>query len=201
MLKLFGQKDIFAIGYRFFEEDDVDGTIQLWVNNQELCLFKVGGENKAEGHEGSLYYILEWFCDKIEYVLGYDSYPLPVQGDTALDLLNKSNEYEDDDELEEDMWHCVKIRWMQNHSWFSGRDGAIFPDVSFWRCDKNTMEISWNNVFWREHDILFCAEYGSAKIEYYYFRKILLAFMTSCLEDIKPRLKNLEPIKFYLPTL
>lgn len=65
MRKIFGYKDSFAIEYGFIESDDLNDTygyIKLWTNGIDLCQY-----NTKYQYEGNIYYLIEWFCEKIVY--------------------------------------------------------------------------------------------------------------------------------------
>ena len=95
---------------------------------------------------GDLFYIAEWFCEKIEYILGYDIFPLPVNGETALELIENANKFDSDSELEFDLWYVVKSRWILNHCWLIARGGSVLPSI-FFRRVEDLIEISWDNTF------------------------------------------------------
>ena len=105
IIKIFGQRDSFAIEYEFISITTANtyGHINIWINGNNLCLY-----NKNQQYEGDLYYIIDWFCDKIEYILGYDEFSLPVKGNTALELIENANKFENDDTLEFDLWYDAK---------------------------------------------------------------------------------------------
>ena len=199
MLNLFGAKEKFAIGYMFEDEEDTWGSIQVWVNGENLCQFKDG--KQIYEHEGDLQYIPEWFCDKIEYILGYDAYPLPIKGESLLEIDNIARAYESDDFMEDDLWWGAINRWTLNHCWLSSRDGSVFPSIFFWRFDEKNMDISWDNRFWREHGVLFLSETGSIKVPYNDFKTILLEFLYTIIDDIMLRVPNKEIVYEWKKTL
>ena len=193
MKKIFGNKEIFAIGYKFFDEVSTEGSIYVWVDGKDLCSFEVDGD--ICGHIGNLYHIPEWFCDQKEYVFGYDPYPLPVEGKNYLELDENAHQYENSDELEEDVWYRASKRWDLNHTWFWCRDGAIFPCVFFWRCSVTQIELAWDNVFWQEKGINFLEKRGVARVPYESFKKTLLEFIFEILDDVEVRVVNKKPVQ------
>lgn len=199
MSNIFGTKEKFAISYMFEDKQETWGSIQIWVNGENLCLFK--DDKQIYEHGGDLYYIPEWFCTKIEYILGYDAYPLPIKGDSLLEIESIANTYKNDNFMEEDLWYGAMNRWILNHCWLSSRDGSVFPSISFWRFDETNIDISWDNRFWQEHGVIFCSETGTAKIPYDDFKTILLEFLYTIIEDLMLRVPNKDIIYGWKKTL
>lgn len=108
----------------------------MWINNINICAY-----NQEQQYKGNLYYIIDWFCDKIEYILGYDIFPLPVKGDTTLEIIENANEFDSDSEPEIDLWYAAKSRWIFNHCWFNARGETVLPCVYF-RQIEDLIEIS-----------------------------------------------------------
>lgn len=191
MLNIFGNKKEFAIEYEILDLNvsrDVFGYINLWLNDSNICQY-----TGSEVEEWNIYYIIEWFCDKLEYILGYDAFPLPVTGNTSLELLRKADEYENDNQLKSDLWYFAKSRWIFNHSWFTARDGAILPCVYFRRV-KDCIEISWDNKFWQEYNIRFSSVEGFYLVNFSTFTSILSNFLNESIIDLEKKL-GYESIK------
>jgi hypothetical protein len=143
---------------------------------------------------GDLFYIAEWFCEKIEYILGYDIFPLPVNGETALELIENANKFDSDSELEFDLWYVVKSRWILNHCWLIARGGSVLPSI-FFRRVEDLIEISWDNTFWKEKDINFKFQKGVFRIEFSIFVVMITKFLNSIIFDMKKRISNTTKIK------
>ena len=195
MSRIFGNKDNFAIEYEFIDNPEkvyinsTYGYIKLWVKGTDICTY-----NKNYQHEGDIYYLVEWFCDKIEYILGYDIFPLSVKGNTAVELIENADQYESDDMLEFVLWYAAKSRWILNHCWFNARNGAVLPCVYFRRFEK-CIEISWDNTFWRKEGIIFSSEKDIHIVQFEVFSKILADFLISSVNDLEQRIGNGEKLK------
>lgn len=189
-MKVFGEKNRFAIEYELISTNSCSsyGYINLWINNMNICSY-----NQDQQYEGELYYIADWFCDKIEYVLGYDAFPLPVKGNTAQELIENADHFESDNNLEFDLWHTAKSRWLFNHCWFGARGGSVFPCVYFRRVGEY-IEISWDNEFWKESDIVFDSQKGAYRVEFEIFSKIITKFLFSIIDDLE-KISNKSIIK------
>lgn len=191
-MKIFGEKQHFAIEYGFesdeFEKGEPDstyGSIRLWINGKDICSYRADGEDYQQ--EGNLYHLIEWFCEKMEYILGYDPFPLPVEGENTLELLeNADKRYDTIDTLEEELWFEAKSRWIFNHCWFPVRDG-ILPCVHFRRLE-NAVEISWDNLFWEEYDIAFHSGKGGYLAALQDFTEIYRKFLLSAVSELEQRL-------------
>lgn len=189
-MKVFGEKNRFAIEYELISTNSCSsyGYINLWINNMNICSY-----NQDQQYEGELYYITDWFCDKIEYVLGYDAFPLPVKGNTAQELIESADHFESDNNLEFDLWYAAKNRWVLNHCWLAARGGSVFPSVYFRRVGEY-IEISWDNEFWKESDIVFDSQKGAYRVEFEIFSKIITKFLFSIIDDLE-KISNKSIIK------
>lgn len=198
-MKIFGEKCTFAIEYEFEvqKSKDTRGYIRLWVKNNNICAY-----NQSQQCNVDLYYIVEWFCEKIEYILGYDAFPLPVNGNTSLDLLETANNFESNDILELDLWFDAKSRWRFNHCWFAARGGAVLPCVYFRRVDK-FIEISWDNTFWEEQGIVFSSQNSYYQINFIEFTNTITNFLLSVIEDFAKRIRadKIENLKHQISIL
>lgn len=189
--KIFGEKNNIAIEYAFESDivDDTYGFLKLWINNKNICAY-----DENQQYTGDLYYIADWFCDKIKYILEYDTFPLPVDGETALELVEKANDFYSDSELEFDLWYEAKSRWILNHCWLVARGGAILPCVYFRRIG-DLMEISWNNTFWKKETINFDFQKGTFRIEFNIFADVFIKFLKSMIYDIKMKVSSIAKVK------
>ena len=159
------------------------GHFSMWVNGCNLCSY-----NEHLNYEGDLYYLIDWFCEKLPYIIGYDNFPLPVKGDNTLELIENANKFKSEIDLEIDLWFEAKSRWIFNHGWFSARGGAVLPYVYF-RRKGNLIEISWNNLYWQNAGIDFKTKVGVQEIEVEIFIEILKEFLIEIINN---------SIKFYI---
>lgn len=160
----------------------------MWINNNNICTY-----NKSQDCETDLYYIVDWFCDKIEYIVGYDEFPLPVKGNSALELIKNANEFDNNNSLEFNLWYAAKSRWVFNHCWFSARGGSVLPCVYFRRV-KNLIEISWDNSFWEKHNIVFNSRKNVFRINVDDFSAVFINFLLTIICDLKQRVNNVDLI-------
>ena len=190
-MKLFGDQNAFAIEYEFSlnSNNDTDGYIRLWVNGRNICGFNQNREDVCD-----LYHIVDWFCDKLDYILGYDPFPVPAEGLTALELMDNAYQYETDDQLEFDLWYSALNRWNLNHCWLVARGGSVLPRA-FFRRSNDSIELSWDNFFWEKHEITFQSRKGVYTVEYRTFLDILSEFLFSIIADLESRVRSEERIR------
>jgi hypothetical protein len=189
-MSIFGDKRKFAIEYQlkscpYQEEEFLKkswGIFNLWIEDQDICEY-VSGDSTTQ-YEWNLIYIVEWLCNNLEYVLGYDPFPVPVQGQNALELIKESNKFECEDDNEIYLWHHAKNSWTFRHSWFSNRAGSIIADVYFRRVDKD-MEVSWDNRFFEEHQLYFTKPTGTYVVSKDVFRKVVFDFLNDILKTLE----------------
>ena len=186
-----GEKSDFAIEYEFapnFSEKTY-GYISLWIQGENLCRY-----NGDRQYEGDLYYIIDWFCGKIEYILGYDLFPLPVAGDNTLELIEKADKFESDIMLEFDLWYAAKSRWILNHCWFVARGCAVLPCVYFRRVE-DFIEIAWDNEFWEQSNIIFESPKGIYLVNFEIFTRVISIFLFTAIIELKGKINNDEKIE------
>lgn len=165
------------------------GHFSMWVNGCNLCSY-----NEHLNYEGDLYYLIDWFCEKLPYIIGYDNFPLPVKGDNTLELIENANKFESEIDLEIDLWFEAKSRWIFNHGWFSARGGAVLPYVYF-RRKGNFIEISWNNLYWQNAGIDFKTKVGVQEIEVEIFIEVLKEFLFEIINYFEQRLSNKKKVE------
>ncbi len=149
-MKIFGNKNTFAIQYEFinnpFNENSLSretwGRFALFISGKDVCHFS--RNNVAGDFQWNLIYIVEWFSENLKYILNDKQFPLPVEGQHSLELINNCLLFDSDDDDEFDEWFDKKQDWEFKHSWFSSRAGSFLPDV-FFRRVNDEIEISWNN--------------------------------------------------------
>ena len=106
-MKKFGDSNKFGIQYSFLENPFNEkgvfgeswGEFKLFINGSDICEYLEEKESKT--YTWNLYFIIEWLCENLEFILGYDDFPLPVKGENILELVDAANNFEIEDELEE----------------------------------------------------------------------------------------------------
>jgi len=150
ILRTFGEKNNFAIQYELrvnpFNETtligETWGTFALFVKGKDVCQYK--RENRITKYQWNLINIVEWFSENLKYIFNDEMFPLPVEGQNSLELLDNCFSFESDSDEEFDKWFETKQEWEFKHSWFSNRAGSFLPDVFFRRLNDE-IEIAWNN--------------------------------------------------------
>lgn len=190
-MKRYGDKSTFAIEYEFMpdEGNSFCGQLSLWAGGKNLCRY-----DKAHAYCGDLFYIVDWFCDKIDYIFGFDAFPLPVQGDTTLELLRNAGTFESEDELESDLWYSARNRWIFDHCWVSVMGGAPLPYVYF-RRNGHCVEVSWDNKPWMDHNITFESMDGAAMVPRGVFLNTLEGFLFDAIGDMEKRIGKCNALK------
>ena len=158
------------------------GVFRLWINGMNICKYK--HENSEKDYEWNLIYLIEWLCENLEYILGYDPFPLPVSGNTTLELIRKSGEFEPKEEDEMYLWYQSRSRWIHRHNWFCNRDGSYLSNVYFRRKDDG-FEVSWDNGFWTEQGIEFISVEGTGEVGGELFKSVLLGFLEEILIQLE----------------
>ena len=124
----------------------------------------------------------------MEYIIGYDEFPLPVEGENSLELTEKSN-IDIEDETELDLWYTAKDRWVSNHSCFSVISDCVIPNMYFRRVNDN-VEISWNNDFWKNREIEFSEEKGIFVLSLDEFKNVIFSFLQEITNDFMSIYEN-----------
>ena len=131
----FGNPNKFAMQYTFLPNPHNEkgilgeswGMFKLMVEGNDICQYSI--DNKTTNYNWNLLYIVEWLCENLYYLLGYDPFPLPVQGENALELIENADEYESDEDNDMYLWYQAKSSWLFKHSWFCNRGGSFLADV------------------------------------------------------------------------
>ena len=189
-MKKFGDSNKFGIQYSFLENPFNEkgvfgeswGEFKLFINGSDICEYLEEKESKT--YTWNLYFIIEWLCENLEFILGYDDFPLPVKGENILELVDAANNFEIEDELEEYLWHSAKSSWTFRHTWFSSRGGSVLALAYFCR-KNNDIEISWDSGLWIKNEIKFTNLIGTFLVEKEEFRKIVLEFLYDILSSLK----------------
>ncbi|MBC1375758.1 hypothetical protein HB839_09485 [Listeria sp. FSL L7-1699] len=72
-----------------------EGDLEFYINGKNLCSYKKDGNLKS--YSWNLFCVVTWMCENIEYIIGYDPFPLPVKGDTSLELISEADQFESED--------------------------------------------------------------------------------------------------------
>lgn len=179
---IFGDENIFSIEYDFVEDcNDTLGELCIYIDGYNICSYK--SPNYVGNSIVNLYYIAEFFLEKTEYLIGYDPFPLPINGNNVIEILEIASNYSIDDENEFDLWHFAKSEWIFKHCLFTNRDGAILPNLFFLRKD-DIMEVSYNNIFWENEKIFFDKRVGTHNLDLKMFKNTLYYFLSSIITEL-----------------
>lgn len=195
MSRVFGNTSVFGLEYILLENPHEEtgvlkaswGQFKMWVDGKDICRYSY--ESELESYEWNLIYLVEWFCENLQYVVGYDPFPIPVEGLNMLELCKKTEEFTSEDEVEVYLWNKAYSSWLFRHNWLVNRDGSILPSVQFRRTGAE-IEISWDNEFWKSDQIEFESMSGVYWIENDSFKSTVLEFLHSILEDLNSSLDN-----------
>ncbi|RUT39508.1 hypothetical protein EJP82_25860 [Paenibacillus anaericanus] len=201
LLETFGDKNIFAIQYEFvdnpFKENSLTGEtwgkFELFVHGIDVCQYK--RENIVTTFQWNLIYIVDWFSENLKHILSDEAFPLPVEGQNSIELLDKCLLFESDNDDEFDAWFDTKQEWEFSHSWFSNRAGSFLPDV-FFRRVSGEIEIAWNNeTTYSSEEITFINPIGIEYIPIGIFDTIIKSFIEDFLDNLLLNSKNKSDAK------
>ena len=196
LLKTFGDKNKFSIQYALgvnsFNETSLIGEtwgkFELWVHGIDICQYKT--EDSVTTYQWNLLYIVEWLSENLRYIVGEKSFPLPVEGQHSLELLENCLLFESDNDDEFDVWFDTKQEWEFKHSWFSNRGGSFLPDV-FFRRVNDKIEIAWDNEStYSAEGITFINPIGLEYIPIDTFESTIKSFIEDFLENLLQNSKN-----------
>ncbi|WP_353961270.1 DUF5984 family protein [Paenibacillus sp. S-12] len=204
MLRSFGDKDTFSIQYEFgenpFNESSLTGEtwgrFELFVQGVDICQYK--RQNSVTIYQWNLIYIVEWFSENLKYILSDVPFPLPVEGQHSLELLDNCLLFESDDDNEFDAWFDTKQEWEFKHSWFSNRAGSFLPEV-FFRRVNDELEIAWNNEStYSSEGISFMNPTGIVYLPISIFESTIKNFIEDFLDNILLTSRNESDVReFY----
>lgn len=191
----FGNPDKFEVQYAFlpnpFHENGILGeswgVFKLIVEGQDLCQFTI--DDKKTDYFWNLLYIVEWLCENLQFVLGYDPFPLPVEGANTLELIENADEFESDEEDDMYLWYQAKMAWLFKHSWYCNRGGSYLTSVYFRRV-KDDIEISWDNDFYKEKEIIFTYPRGVTVIPKAEFKDTIFKFLNDILSRLEEKVST-----------
>ncbi|MBN7773729.1 hypothetical protein [Clostridium aminobutyricum] len=188
----FGNPNKFAIQYTFLSNPHNEkgivgeswGVFKLLIEGKDICQYTI--DNKNTDYNWNLIYILEWLCENMQYLIGYDPFPLPVQGESTLELIENADDFDSDEEDEIYLWYQAKSSWLFKHSWFCNRGGSFLSNVYF-RREQENVEISWNNDFYREKEIIFANPRGIRIIPKTEFKLVIFNFLNDILLKLEEK--------------
>lgn len=196
VLRTFGDKNIFAIQYEFidnrFNENSLIGEtwgrLELFVHGIDVCQYK--RENIVKSFQWNLIYIVEWFSENLKHILNDEAFPLPVEGQNSIELINNCLLFDSENDDEFDAWFDTNQEWEFKHSWFSNRAGSFLPDV-FFRRINGEIEIAWNNEStYSTEGITFINPIGVRKIPIGIFDSTVKNFIEDFLDNLLLDSKN-----------
>jgi len=147
--------------------------------------------NSLLNYEWNLNHLVEWIVENFKYITNDHTFPLPVDGNNSLELLQQARQFDSEDEQKIEEWYSQLQDWEFKHSWFSSIDGSYLREV-FFRRVENFIEISWDNILTYHKDgVLFSNSRGVEYIEVDIFTKVIKSF----LEDYFKNLLNISKYK------
>ena len=199
-MKKFGEKDKLQLIYNFKKDpfgeskyfSDSWGTFEIYVKNKDLCRVTMYGETRK--YEWNLVYITEWLVYNLEYIIGYDPFPLFQSDKNLNDMLEIACNKEWEDDLEFDLWYGALHTWTRRHAWASESGGSLISNVSFYR-RGNKIEITWNNEEERDLRIKYEYKKGTENIERKYFIEVICEFLANITEYLYQKDKNNKTFK------
>nr|WP_289356257.1 DUF5984 family protein [Paenibacillus sp. S-12] len=172
------------------------GRFELFVQGVDICQYK--RQNSVTIYQWNLIYIVEWFSENLKYILSDVPFPLPVEGQHSLELLDNCLLFESDDDNEFDAWFDTKQEWEFKHSWFSNRAGSFLPEV-FFRRVNDELEIAWNNEStYSSEGISFMNPTGIVYLPISIFESTIKNFIEDFLDNILLTSRNESDVReFY----
>lgn len=196
ILRTFGDRNTFAIQYEFvanpFNETSLTGEtwgkFELFVHGIDVLRYK--RVDSVTAYQWNLIYITEWFSENLKCILSNEPFPLPVEGQDSLELLDHCLLFESDNDDEFDAWFDTKQEWEFKHSWFSNRAGSFLPDV-FFRRVNGEIEIAWNNEStYSSEGISFINPIGIEYVPLGIFESTIKNFIEDFLDNLLQNSKN-----------
>lgn len=166
-----GQKELFAIGFTFFEETR-DTELEIFIGGNNVLAYKKG--DKRLTTRWCLDDIAFWLRDFIDN-LAEDDFPFECEGSNAAEKDAHAREFDSDDDEEFDLYYQKLYDWNQRHSWHSRSNGAILANLYF-QLIEGKVEVSWNNDA-SEEGVAFEFPIGSERIDRNVFVDIVNKFL------------------------
>ena len=148
-MKSFGTRNTFSIEYQLIGnpydnevglQRDSWGLIYFWVNNKNIFQFK--DNVPCETYQWNLCHLVSWFSERINTIMKEAPFPLPVVGNNSIELMEKCEEFDSDNDDEYYKWHQKWYSWNERHGFSAETDGSLLPNAYFRRVIDN-IEISW----------------------------------------------------------
>lgn len=178
MMKLFGDISNFAIEYEIYSIDEV--YLEVYVEDKPICKFI--RNNKVYDFIWDISEIIEWMDENLVNILEEERFPLPVTGETGVELYKNSGDFDSLDDEEFDSWYEIRYDWSNRHSWLSSRKGGYLADIYFRKVDGE-IELSWDNRNLYDN-IEFLNPVGLKYIKKECFKKVLENLIVSFKSDI-----------------
>jgi len=178
-MRIFGNKKEFAIEYEL--DNFSKAEFKLYLDSKSICAFK--RNNIIYEFKWDIRELVDWLELNLNYVLSEEGFPLPVEGNTAVELYQNSGEFDSEDDDTFDSWYEKRQDWSFRHSWYSSRAGGYLADVYF-RKVGDKIEISWDNCNLYDN-IEFLNPVGLCYIELKQFKGIIENFIKAFRLDIE----------------
>lgn len=171
MRHMIGDKNIFAIGYSFYNNSH-DTEIAMYVDGKNILAFE----------RDDVYRTTKWNLDELALWLRNfldnlteDPYPVECEGEFAAQKDSKAREFDSDDENIFDEYYDKLYAWDIRHRWHSASSGAVLADVFFQLVGDN-VEVSWDNRY-SEGTVTFQSEMGGFRVPRNQFVSIVDSFL------------------------
>lgn len=196
-MKLFGNKNNFAIEYEFLpdpdngkaaleEEKNSWGNFSIWVKGMNLCQYSYK-EKIIQYSSWYLYHLLLWLAKNASPILYEERPPVPTDKSCARAIFFDSAKraFGLMSEEEDSAWYL----WGQRHSLRACSNGAIYPDL-FIRASGESVEFSWGNAHipGSPEELFFTAPYGTEKVNRHTTRAVLYAFLEDASSELLARM-------------
>jgi len=171
-----GSTDSFAVRLSFMSDPDegagIDpdeaaswGSLQIWVNGQNLCAHVDQGETLSSVH-WYLLPLLEWITESWDPLLHEERLPYRNAFGPAAEVVARSKNAP---ALAEEAgilaWEEEWFNWRRRHALRAAREGGIFPNIVFRRV-LDDIEISWRDerLAGTTEDVRFSASNGAVQM-------------------------------------
>ena len=168
---IIGDKNIFAIGYSFFD-DTRETELSMYVEGRNLLEYIHEGEKFTT--RWNLNDLVVWLSDFLKNMVD-DPFPYDVEGACIAEKDNNAREFDTEDLDAFDAYYEKLSNWNERHRWHPASSGAYLADVYF-ALIGNDVEISWDNTD-AEDDIKFTSQKGFTRIPEEEFKIVLKQFI------------------------
>ena len=150
-----GSTDSFAVRLAFMPDPDGGagadpadaaswGSVQFWVDGQNLCTHVDQGEILQSAH-WYLLPVLEWFAENWDPLLHEEPLPNDNVGENAAEGLAATRDAPAlEGEAETVSWEEEWYEWRSRHALRTARNGGLLPNIVIRRL-RDLVEISWND--------------------------------------------------------